>query len=631
MTSSINREQVLDHAARFLELARDAKSDASIARIGGRVDAYRLGLFRLVVMGEVKKGKSSFINALLGIPDLLPTSNDVATSTVFKILYGPERKVLAFHYPPDDSPDWLPPPPTEIAVADIPQYGTESGNPGNRRRVDFIGLQVPSPLLRGGISVIDTPGLGGLFQKHRDITWRYLPNADAVVFVVDSVESVIGQAELDALKKLRELNPLIIFVQTKTDLVEEAHWQAWRQRNLAILAQALGTQESNIAYFPLSAKLKFAADAGQSMRHLERSGFRDFLAFLQNKLIATRDDLSGRSLLALLGAEAAHIRDLLAARHRVASTVTKEGLDSLEKQYAEAKTAVERWRSGEHQKAVSEFNNRMADLRREARDELAVSLDPSSANPLVRDVVERVRSGEWTADKIVESLDELSGEVTESCHGIVSRAYRDFATTAEKHIAELTTKLGKSLDAEIGAAENPITLPKDGARLHVQDSTFDTVRTGFYGASFGAGVASAVGLLIGLSVPLVGLAIAGCIGFALSSSNRESQRSEQVIMQLERQLVDLVRRTQSQALRQMTAFAERTDREVTAAINKAVLEIERDVTSQMREINQQRQRSSSEASHSAAALNTLVERAQSFIADVAALTSVRGIGDATKR
>ena len=46
------------------------------------LERFELGLFRLVVMGEIKKGKSSFINALLGEPNLLPTSDDIATSTV---------------------------------------------------------------------------------------------------------------------------------------------------------------------------------------------------------------------------------------------------------------------------------------------------------------------------------------------------------------------------------------------------------------------------------------------------------------------------------------------------------------------------------------------------------------------
>ena len=39
---------------------------------------------------------------------------------------------------------------------------------------------------------MDTPGVGGLFKAHRDITFRYAPNADAVFFVVDSVESLLS-------------------------------------------------------------------------------------------------------------------------------------------------------------------------------------------------------------------------------------------------------------------------------------------------------------------------------------------------------------------------------------------------------------------------------------------------------
>jgi hypothetical protein len=51
-----------------------------------------LGIFRLVVMGEIKKGKSSFINALTGTENLVPVHSDVATSTIFKIHYGPVVK-----------------------------------------------------------------------------------------------------------------------------------------------------------------------------------------------------------------------------------------------------------------------------------------------------------------------------------------------------------------------------------------------------------------------------------------------------------------------------------------------------------------------------------------------------------
>ena len=46
--------------------------------------------YEVVVCGEVKKGKSSFINALLG-QRLLPVNSDVATAQVFRISDAPEE------------------------------------------------------------------------------------------------------------------------------------------------------------------------------------------------------------------------------------------------------------------------------------------------------------------------------------------------------------------------------------------------------------------------------------------------------------------------------------------------------------------------------------------------------------
>ena len=53
-----------------------------------KVKLWSAGIFRIVVMGEIKKGKSSFINALLGVKNLVPVNSDIATSTIYKICYG---------------------------------------------------------------------------------------------------------------------------------------------------------------------------------------------------------------------------------------------------------------------------------------------------------------------------------------------------------------------------------------------------------------------------------------------------------------------------------------------------------------------------------------------------------------
>jgi GTPase SAR1 family protein len=284
----LSKENILPITQRFLTLAANLKEEQAAEHVKPALEQYRLGLFRLVVVGEIKKGKSSFINALLGEPDLLPTMSDVATSTVYKILYGKEKKYKVFFLPQDaENPEASTPPPLEITPEQVAEYGTENGNPENKKKVDFIGVQLPHPLLKTGVVIIDTPGLGGVFREHQYITWRYIPNADAIFFVMDSVEAVASQAEMEYLHKLRSMTQLLFFVQTKIDLPGTEQWQQWRDRNLDIIADTLQVPKDKLIYFPVSAQLKRYADEDKSPGDLNKSGFVPVLHFLYERLLKT--------------------------------------------------------------------------------------------------------------------------------------------------------------------------------------------------------------------------------------------------------------------------------------------------------------------------------------------------------
>lgn len=109
-----------------------------------------LGIFKLVVMGEIKKGKSSFINGMCGIPQLVPVHSDVATSTVFKIHHGLERKYTGYFQRDGEVKESKK---LEIPAEKVGKYGTENGNPDNSKCVDFIAVEAPSPVLSdmGGV------------------------------------------------------------------------------------------------------------------------------------------------------------------------------------------------------------------------------------------------------------------------------------------------------------------------------------------------------------------------------------------------------------------------------------------------------------------------------------------------
>ncbi|HRI54693.1 MAG TPA: dynamin family protein [Pseudomonadota bacterium] len=100
--------------------------------------------FRFVVVGEVKAGKSSFINALLG-ENICAVHARPCTAVIEKLDYGPQR--------------------SETRLSD-----------------HLIQKTLPVDILKT-ISIVDTPGTNTVIENHQEITEHYLPNSDLIIFV----------------------------------------------------------------------------------------------------------------------------------------------------------------------------------------------------------------------------------------------------------------------------------------------------------------------------------------------------------------------------------------------------------------------------------------------------------------
>lgn len=240
------------------------------------------GRFSIVVMGEVKKGKSSFINALLGKRDLVPVASDIATSTVFRIHYG-ESVGYTVHFLEGSGKETLP-----IDAENLAAFGTEIGNPGNAKQVDYIEVSCPSPILQAGVEVVDTPGLGGLYRGHKKITWQYAPQANAVFFTADSAEAPIGRVEIDNLREVLKITKEVYFIQTKTSVVDSEDREARRENNLKILSNALGLAKNEIPYYLVDSIRKLEADETKDEKKQKRSGFPQLIDCLEQHLLPDR-------------------------------------------------------------------------------------------------------------------------------------------------------------------------------------------------------------------------------------------------------------------------------------------------------------------------------------------------------
>jgi hypothetical protein len=198
--------------------------------------------FNLVVVGQFKRGKTTFINALLGA-DLLPTAVVPLTSIVTVIEHGDSVAVKVFL----NSGEVM-----EIPLEELPHYVTESGNPKNQKNVAEVSIRYPSPYLREGVRLIDTPGVGSVYQHNTDVAYEYLPRCDAAVFLI-SVDQPLSRAELDFLKDVKQYSDRIFFIQNKADYLSAGEIRESLAFTERVLRDEVGYNAVEV--YPLSAKL----------------------------------------------------------------------------------------------------------------------------------------------------------------------------------------------------------------------------------------------------------------------------------------------------------------------------------------------------------------------------------------
>jgi GTPase SAR1 family protein len=188
----------------------------------------------LVIVGEVKAGKSSFINALVR-EDVCEVAPGPCTVRIQELVYGMERKVDSL------------------------------GEAWQR-------VYLPEEVLRE-ITMVDTPGTNSIIRDHQTITENYIPQSDLVVFVFSAANPHTKSAwELLTLIK-KEWYRKMVFVLQQSDRASEKELTTNREY---VNQYALERQVENPMIFTLSAK--------RELEGIPESGFAEFRSYLQNAI-----------------------------------------------------------------------------------------------------------------------------------------------------------------------------------------------------------------------------------------------------------------------------------------------------------------------------------------------------------
>lgn len=346
------------------------------------------------VVGEFKQGKSSLVNALLG-QQVCPVDDDLATSAITLVRFAEEPGAVVRRRGDDGQPVA-----EAVPVAELPDWVSESGNPSNAKRVERVDISVPSPLLKQGLVVVDTPGMGGLGAGHAAATLGFLPFADGLIFVSDA-SAELSAPEVDFLRRAIELCPSVVFAQTKIDLYATA------DRIQTLNVAHLQRQGIDIPVVATSSTLRDEALARRDRELNSRCGIPDLVTLLSERIVgpakenaSARSANDARSIAAMVRAglesEKTMIGDPAATQAALAG-------------FEEAKQRLEHLR-GPGARWSTVVADRMADLANSVNFDFRGAMRQVSRN--MDEMIEGLQSGEAWDDMVRDLQSDVADEVT---------------------------------------------------------------------------------------------------------------------------------------------------------------------------------------------------------------------------
>jgi predicted GTPase len=287
-------------------IAGARKADEAQRQVASARARLEDGRLSVVVCGEFKRGKSSLLNALLEEPGLFPVDSYFATSVITVASYAASESVTVAL---DDGAGGVTC--QQISRDEIASYATEGGNPGNAKKARVITIDTPNSRLSSGLTFIDTPGIGGVYEEHSAVTLEILPSADALLFVTDATQP-LAESELEFIAEAARIARVTddvdgqLFVLTKTDVVDDVDRMLANTK--AKLATVTGRPANAVGVIPVSARAKLAYLADGDEDYLEQSNFGE----LEQALWASLGRRRAKALLAgALGALEAGVQALL--------------------------------------------------------------------------------------------------------------------------------------------------------------------------------------------------------------------------------------------------------------------------------------------------------------------------------
>ena len=481
------RTAIDNGVAHLRRLDPDAAADIDALRRQGA------GQPAIVVVGETKRGKSSLINALLQAPNLSPVDAAVATSAYLEFRHGQHGAIA--HVPGQ-------PAPVPIDLADLRDWGTVLGAlPDGYRPPRRIEVFHPAPLL-ANLTVIDTPGVGGLDSAHGEIALDAVEQATALLFVVDA-SAPFAQPELDFLIEASKRVNLVVFVLTKTDAYPG--WRTVLEDNRALLL-AHAPRFAAAPFFSVSARLAELAEtlpSPEAAAELRReSRIAELQAALQTQVAARAELLGQANVLRAVRSEMVAVDQGIGERMRAADPdpATLQGLKDERAEFSQRKRKDARtWSltlNTETRRARTDATGRLREQVQQTQEWFLNTIDKANAD--------RIKALPYELDRALHAISlKLSAELEHRFRTIGHRVLREVFTDQE--LTRVLSRLNARLRMEVNSRPR-----RDGGgadQTLVVTSAAGTAMMAGRGATIGATALVGSGGVAGLLVPGLGIGL----------------------------------------------------------------------------------------------------------------------------